>query len=546
MEPIWYKSYPSDVPHSIDPGLYDSLPAMLDGFCDQYRDQTAFINFGTALSFQQLKQYSLRLAGYFQTELGLQPGERLAVMLPNVLQYPVTILAALHAGLIVVNVNPLYTARELVDELKDSGATALVVLENFMETVNQARRTEQNLPLKHIVVTRIADLFPWYKRFFFNVADIFKNLKTDKNFRKILLADSNLQFKSPKIQANDIAFIQYTGGTTGTPKGVMLTHRNLIANILQCMAWVKGQLITGEERLLAPLPLYHVFSLIVSGFTFLALGCQCVLITNPRKISSLVRSWRRYKPTIFVGLNTLFAHLLDHPQFRQLPFQYLKFTISGGMATQPEVAEKWYQLTGSAVTAGYGLTEASPVVTINPLESKVFNKSIGLPVPSTDVKICDDRGQELNLAGVGELYVKGPQVMQGYWRNLKETDLVLDKDGWLKTGDLVRIDSQGFIYFVERKKNVIIVSGFNVYPAEVEAVIAGHPAVAEVAVVGEEDAITGEIVKALVVKKNPKLSAEALMDFCTKNLTHYKIPKKIEFLDRLPKTNLGKLLHRNS
>ncbi len=548
MEKIWLQTYPPNVPQTINPDLYPSLPAALDDFCSSYSDKPAFVNYGTSITYRQLADYSRDLAAYFQQRMGLQPGDRLALIMPNCLQYPIVIMAALRAGLIVVNVNPLYTAVELKYELQDSGATAIVVLANFAHLV------EQVLPetaVRQVMVAGLADLFPLIKRLGFTVGMklILRmipswNLPGVHHFRQSLMAGVKLTFHPPLLKPEQVAFLQYTGGTTGVPKGAMLTHRNLVANVLQCTAWVRSKLELGKETLLTALPLYHVFSLMVSGFTFLALGGTCVLITDPRNVPGLRRCWKRTRPTVFIGLNTLFLHLMHNKQFQKMNFKSLKLTVGGGMPTQSNVAEQWQQLTQCVVTEGYGLTEASPVVSINLLDSHHFSGSIGLPVPSTEIKICDDHDQELPINEIGELQVRGPQVMKAYWQNPKETAAVLDPQGWLKTGDMARIDKQGFLYLVDRKKDMIIVSGFNVYPHEVESVIASHPGVAEVAVLGESDPATGEIVTARVVKADPNLTAEEITEYCRRQLTAYKIPKKIVFMDQLPKSLLGKVLHK--
>lgn len=546
MDKIWLPHYSPGVPETIDPDQYASLPEAVDDFCKKYSNHCAFVNFGSALHYRELAQVSRQLAGYFQKELKLFPGERIALMMPNILQYPVSLFAALRAGLVVVNINPLYTAAELKRELIDSGATAIVVLANFAHVVEAVL---PEVPLRHVIVTQMGDLFDTLKCAAFNwvTKTILRMVPSWKikgvyHFKKALKKGKDLNFNPPIIKSEDIAFLQYTGGTTGIPKGAMLTHRNLLANIAQCTAWIRGNLEPGKEILLAALPLYHIFSLTVAGFTLLALGGKCVLVTNPRNIRYLTHCWRTSTPTFFIGLNTLFLHLMKNVAFSRLDFKSLKLTVAGGMATQSTVANQWQALTGCTVTEGYGLTEASPVVAINPLNIFSFKKSIGLPVPSTEIKICDDQNQELAINEMGELWVRGPQVMRGYWKNSAETAGVLDDQGWLKTGDIVRMDAEGFIYLVDRKKNLIIVSGFNVYPSEVEAVIASHPDVLEVVVMGEAVAETGEIVKALIVKRVPELTAETIIQYCRQQLTPYKVPKKIEFRDNLPKSSLGKTL----
>lgn len=544
MEKIWLHNYPPGVPETIDPDQYPSLPAAWDDFCHTYPERAAFINFGVRLTYRELQQYSMELAAFFQQELALRPGDRIALMMPNILQYPIALFAALRAGLIVVNVNPLYTSRELKQELTDSNAKAIVVLANFAHTLATVL---PEVGIQHVVVTQIGDLFGAIKGGLYNVivSTVLRmvprwRIDNHHDFKRALAKGAKLNFTPPQLRSTDVAFLQYTGGTTGVPKGVMLSHRNLIANIFQCVAWIRGKLKCGEEVLLTALPLYHIFSLTVSCFAFLALGGSCVLVTNPRDLRSMVRCWRKSAPTVFFGLNTLFLHLMKQPNFAKLNFSALKMTVSGGMATQSVVAQQWQNITGCVVTEGYGLTEASPVVTINPWNLTRFTQSIGLPIPATEVKICDDRGQELAVDEIGELYVKGPQVMLGYWQNPAETAHVLDEQGWLKTGDMVRMDTQGFIYLVDRKKDMIIVSGFNVYPSEIEAVIAAHPGVADVVVLGVPNAATGESVKAIIIKNNSELTAADILDYCRQQLTPYKVPKEIEFTGSILKSPLGK------
>ncbi len=548
MDKVWLRNYPPGVPETIDPDQYSSLVAALDEFCETYSNHIAFSNFGSELTYHQLAQYSRQLAAYLQNVLRLQSGDRVALMMPNLLQYPISVLAILRAGLVAVNINPLYTARELACELQDSGASAIIVLENYAAIV---AKVLAQVPSTQVIVTKIGDLFGTLKGAFYNCAA--KYIKRAVSpweisgvhyFKQALEYGAQYDLQPPLIMGGDPAFLQYTGGTTGVPKGAILTHRNLVANLLQCSAWIRGELTLGAEVLLVALPLYHIFSLTVSCFAFLAIGGHCLLITDPRDMRSLIKIWRKNLPSCFMGLNTLMLHLLKRPEFTQIDFRGLKLTVAGGMSTHPQIAQQWQVITHCVVVEGYGLTEASPVVAINPLNIAHFNQSVGLPIPATDVKVCDEKYQELSFDEVGELWVKGPQVMKGYWRNPAETKKVLDNEGWLRTGDLARIDAQGFIYLVDRKKDMIIVSGFNVYPNEVEAVIALHPAVAEVGVIGVPDPKTGEIVKAVIVKKDPALTAEMIIDFCQRQLTHYKIPKQIEFRDFLPKSPVGKILRR--
>lgn len=548
MERIWLKSYPPDVPEMIDIDQYPSLVAALDDFCQTYSENIAFSNFGSNITYRQLHEYSVRLAGYLQDVLRLKSGERVAIMMPNLLQYPISILAILRAGLVVVNINPLYTARELRDELKNSGAKAIIVLENYASSIEKVLN---DVMLEQVIVTRFGDLLGSFKGMIYNwavkyIKRLVPNWKIANvhYFQTAIAASSNPSGVFPAITADNIAFLQYTGGTTGLPKGAVLTHRNVLANLLQCKAWMSGTFEPGKEILIAPLPLYHIFSLIVSCFAFLALGGRCLLITDPRDIPSFIKIWRTNKPTCFVGLNTLMVHLMKNPAFSKIDFSCLKLTVTGGMSTQRKVAEQWRQITGTVVIEGYGLTEASPVVTINPLTIENFNQSIGLPVPSTEVKICDQQQHPLNIDEVGELWVKGPQVMKEYWQNEIETFQVLTSDGWLRTGDLAWMDAQGFLFLKERLKDMIIVSGFNVYPSEVESIINLHPGVSESAVVGVPSPDTGEVVTAFIVKKDPNLTAEMIIKHCHQQLTAYKVPKRIVFKDSLPKSSVGKTLRR--
>lgn len=547
MKKIWFSSYPIGVPEVIDADQFASIPEAIAHFCQTYSNQTAFSNLGSVITYQQLEKYSENLAAYFQQHLHLMKGDRVALLMPNILQFPVTLFAVLKAGLIAVNINPLYTAAEIKHHLQDSGAKVVVVFSNFSHTIATVAK---DVLIEQVIVTEIGDLLGNIKGPLFSFVNkwIWRNvprykIKSVLDFKTALKKGAQLTFAPPVISPADIAFLQYTGGTTGDPKGAMLTHRNVLANIWQCVAWVKDKLNPNEEILLSALPLYHIFALTVSCFTFLALGGKCVLVTDPRNIRALVRIWRKHRPTTFIGLNTLFLHLLDNFSFRRLNFRSLKLTVSGGMATQTLIAKRWQELTGCVVTEGYGLTEASPVVSIDPANINYFNESAGLPVPSTDIKICDDQERELGVDEEGELWVKGPQVMLGYWRNPEATALVLDSQGWLKTGDIARVDARGFLFIVERKKDLIIVSGFNVYPSEVEAVIDNHPGVKNSAVVADKSQGV-EQVKAVVVKKDPNLTAEDLRDYCREYLTAYKIPKTIEFRESLPKSNLGKILRR--
>lgn len=548
MEKIWLKNYPAGVPETIDADFFASLVDLFEQYANEYAELPVFSNMGTHLLYQQLAKLSEDFAAFLQQELGLVKGERLAIMMPNILQYPVCIFGGLKAGLTIVNINPLYTERELKFQLIDSGASAVVILENFATTLaNVLKET----PIKKVIVTRIGDMLGNLKGTVFNFAvKYIKRMVPEWNipgyisFKKALKKGAHLQLKKVLLSGEDYAFLQYTGGTTGVAKGTILTHRNMVANVLQTVSWVRSDVTVGKEIVVAALPFYHIFALTVCCFCFMVLGAECLLITNPRDMKLFLKILKKKPPTVFIGLNTLFNGMMNHPDFDKSVLSKLKLTVSGGMSMQKAVADRWQQATGTPVLEGYGLTETSPVVTINPLNLKKFNGSIGLPVPGTDVSIRDDQGKELSIGEIGELCVHGPQVMKGYWNHPEETALVLSADGWLRSGDIARVDDQGFFYIVDRKKDMIIVSGFNVYPNEVEEVIASMEGVKEVAVIGIPSEKTGEEVKAYIVKKNPELTAEQVIAYCHKYLTHYKVPKNIEFRDSLPKSNVGKVLRR--
>lgn len=547
MEKIWLKNYPPHIPAEIDPTVYRSLADMITACCERYKGLIAFSNLGTRITYTELLTQSHQFGSYLQ-QLGLKKGARVAIMLPNLLQYPIAMFGVLLAGYTVVNTNPLYTAPELTHQLRDSGAEAIVVLANF---ANVLEKILPDVPVKHVIVTEVGDLLGSFKGTLVNfVVKYMKqmvpawHIPGAISFKQALNQGKNQPFNPVDIAPEDIAFLQYTGGTTGIAKGAMLTNRNMVANIFQSFTWVLSVVRDSEETIIIALPLYHIFSLTVCCLAFVNLGGHGVLITNPRDIPHFIKELSKIPFSVFIGVNTLFNALANHPNFAQLNFSNLRLSVSGGMATQHAVADKWQRITGNFILEGYGLTEASPVVTINPTTTKKFTGSIGLPISSTDVKICDEAGKELPLGEIGELYTKGPQVMLGYWQKPEETKQVLSDDGWLRTGDIARIDAEGLVYLVDRKKDMIIVSGFNVYPNEVEEVIAAHPGVLEVGVIGIPSEQTGETVKALIVKKDPGLTAQSVLDFCHERLTRYKVPKIIEFRDELPKSNVGKILRR--
>jgi len=547
MDRPWLKSYPPGVPAEIDAAAFPSLVALFDASVARFAALPAYTCLGRTIDYAMLDRLSGELAGYFQS-LGLAPGARVALMLPNVLQHPVALFAALRAGCTVVSCNPLYTARELEYQLADSGAEAIVVLENFAATLAQALPGTR---VRHVIVTGLGDLLGPLRGTLVNA--VVKHVKRlvppwriggALAWREALERGRRAGFAPVATRGEDIAFLQYTGGTTGVSKGAMLTHRNLVANLEQAHAWIAGKVEEGRETIVTALPLYHVFSLTANCLTFLKLGANNVLIPNPRDIPGFVRELAKHRFTAITGVNTLFHALLRHPEFARLDFSALKISLGGGMAVQRGVAERWQALTGSTLIEAYGLTETSPAVTINPLDLPAFNGSIGLPVPSTDVAIRDECGRDLPIGQEGELCVRGPQVMAGYWNRPEETAQVMLPDGFLRTGDIARMDENGFVYLLDRKKDMVLVSGFNVYPNEVEAVAMAHPGVLEAAAVGVPHEKSGEAVKLFVVRRDAALTAEAVIAHCRQNLAAYKVPHLIAFRDELPKTNVGKVLRR--
>jgi long-chain acyl-CoA synthetase len=548
MEKIWLKSYPAGVPAEIelDPGT--SLIRVFDASVQRYGGATAFENFGVRLSFARTDVFSRRFAAFLQSN-GLRPGSRVAIMMPNLLQYPVALFAILRAGYVVVNCNPLSTARELEYQLADSGAEALVVFENFAHV---AQRALPATKVRLIVTTRLGDLFPWPKRALVNFA--VKHVKKlvppwsiagAVGFRTALSRGSRAAWTPAEATAKDLAFLQYTGGTTGIPKAAMLSHGNVVANLDHCRTWLESALKGEGETAVTALPLYHIFALTGSCLMFFAVGARNALITNPRDIPCFVKELRRIGPfSMMTGVNTLFSALLRNSNFRKLDFSRLRICLGGGMSVHRSTAERWKKVTGRPLVEGYGLTETSPTVAINPLDLPNWNGSIGLPVPSTEIAIRDEAGRDAPPGAPGELCVRGPQVMQGYWNRPDETATVMTPDGFLKTGDVVTMDADGYLTIVDRKKDMILVSGFNVYPNEVEAILTQHPAVVEAAVIGVPDAHCGEAVKAIVVAREPRPQATELMTFCRKHLASYKVPRHFEFRAELPKTNVGKVLRR--
>lgn len=545
----WLQSYPQGVPATIEPDEYRSVAAVFSAAASRYAQRPAYRNFGKTLTYAQVDALSAQFAAYLLGELGLKKGDRVALMMPNCLQYPIATFGILRAGLTVVNVNPLYTARELKHQLVDSGAAAIVVVDNFGHTVQEVLA---QTPLRQVIATGLGDMLGFPKGAVVNFAlKYVKKMVPDYDipgvvrFRDALAAGKQHPLPQVEIDPGDIAFLQYTGGTTGVAKGAMLTHRNLVANMQQASAWLSANdLRPGEEVIITALPLYHIFALTANGLVFMELGGLNHLITNPRDMPGFVKDLKGTHFTAITGVNTLFNGLLNTPGFEQVDFSALKITLGGGMAVQRAVAERWKKVTGVTLVEAYGLTETSPAVCINPLDLPEFNGAIGLPIPSTDVCVKDDDGQVLGNGEIGELCVKGPQVMKGYWQRPEETARTIDAEGWLHTGDMARIDAQGFVYIVDRKKDMILVSGFNVYPNEVEDVVAAMPGVLEVAAVGVPDEHSGEVVKLFVVRKDPSLTADQVKAYCREALTGYKQPRQIEFHDELPKSNVGKILRK--
>ncbi|WP_421997574.1 long-chain-fatty-acid--CoA ligase [Reyranella sp.] len=551
MDRFWLKSYPPGVPSDIDPSLYPSVVDLLEESFAKYRDRDAYVCMGKALTFGEVDRLSLALAAWLQGR-GLAPGARVALMMPNVLPYPVALAAVLRAGLIAVNVNPLYTARELHHQLQDSGAEAVIVLENFAATLEAAIA---GTAVKHVVVASMGDLMGFLKGLVVNFA--VRSLRRmvppwslpgHVRFGDAIAAGSAMSFRRPDIAPGDVAVLQYTGGTTGVAKGATLLHRTIVANLLASEAWMQPGLrrktLSGQITIVCALPLYHVFAFITCGLLGMRTGALNILIPNPRDLAGTVKELAKHRMNIFPGVNTLFNGLANRPDFARLDFSGLVITNGGGMAVQEVVARKWLAITGCPIVEGYGLSETSAGVTCNPTDSDAYTGTIGLPLPNVEIRILDDRGNDVALGEPGEIAIRGPQVMRDYWQRPDETALVMTQDGFFKSGDIGEMDARGYIRIVDRKKDMIVVSGFKVYPNEVEAVVAGHPGVLECAAVGVPDAGSGEAVMLFVVKKDPSLTREALDEWCRHELTGYKRPKFIEFRAALPKTNVGKILRR--
>ena len=549
MEKVWLASYPEGVPELIPDPPYSSLTDMMNASMKKYASRKAYTNMGSSITFGELDELSNRFAHYLLYELNLKKGDRVAIMLPNVNQYPIALCGILKAGLVVVNVNPLYTPRELKHQLSDSRAKTIIILENFANVLSEVIHETS---IEKVILTKMGDMLSFPKNHIVNF--VVKHIKKlvppyefsdSSSFLEILSKNKNSKLEKIDIDIEDIAFLQYTGGTTGLSKGAMITHKNMLYNLYQSKAW-RSDLLEDVDIIVAitALPLYHIFSLQSNCLAMMLDGGENILITNPRDFPAFVKELAKHSFVYITGVNTLFASLLNTPGFDKLDFSSLRWTIGGGMAVQNAVSKNWEKITGQPILQAYGLTETSPAAIINPINFEEFTGSIGLPISSTEVMICDDDGTQLPIGDLGEICIKGPQVMKGYWEKPDETQKVLSSDGWLKTGDMGRMDQDGFIFIEDRKKDMILVSGFNVYPNEIEGVVAEMDDVLEVAAIGKESPDSGEIVKLFVVKKNPELSDSEIYEHCKKNLTAYKVPKEIEYRDELPKTNVGKILRR--
>jgi len=548
IEKVWLKSYPPGIPEEVDLDAYTSVTDVFEQAIRRFGNSPCFANMGTTLTYDEMDRYTDQLASYLQNLPGMTRGDRVAVMMPNVLQNPIAIFAILRAGFTVVNTNPLYTPRELRHQLSDSGARAIIVMENFCHTLSEVIA---DTPVQYVITTQLGDMLNFPKSVIVNlVVKYVKKMVPEFSlpqritFKQALAQGSGQHHQPVPVTHDDIAFLQYTGGTTGVAKGAMLTHGNMTANMQQASAWIKDVVNDNEEVIITALPLYHIFSLTANCLTFMKIGALNYLITNPRDMPGFVKELQGLHFTVLTGVNTLFNGLMNTPGFEQIDFSNLKLSLGGGMAVQKPVAERWQKVTGSPLLEAYGLTETSPAVCINPLNLSEFNGSIGLPVPSTEVSVQDEDGRLLPQGEAGELCVRGPQVMKGYWQKPEETARVLSSDGWLKTGDVAQMDEQGFFRIVDRLKDMILVSGFNVYPNEIETVIAGHEGVLEVGVIGQPDDESGEVVKAVIVRKDPNLDEATIIAYCRERLTGYKIPRIVEFRVELPKTNVGKILRR--
>ncbi len=548
MQKHWLNSYPEGVPEEIDPDTYQSIIEVFDESVAKYPNNPAFENMGTVYSYRELNQKAENFAAYLQQQLGLKHGDRLAIMMPNLLQYPVAIFGGMKAGLSIINVNPLYTQRELKHQLNDASANALIIVANFACTYEAIK---DETPVEHVIVTELGDGLHGFKSHLINFAVKYIKKMVPKfdipgaiSYRNVQKTGANLTLKPVELSQNDIAFLQYTGGTTGVSKGAVLTHKNIVANLIQSHAWLSGTVKEGEEVIITALPLYHIFSLTANCMVFMKLGGKNVLITNPRDMPGFVKELAKHKFTVFTGVNTLFNGLLNTKGFEELDFSSFRLRLGGGMAVQESVAHEWARVTGVTLIEAYGLTETSPAVCMNPITATEYNGSIGLPISSTEVSIRDEDGNEVPLGEPGEMWIRGPQVMRGYLDRPEETAKVLKPGGWFTSGDVAIMDQNGYCKIVDRKKDMILVSGFNVYPNEIEDVVASHEKVLEVGAIGKPDQNSGEVVHVFVVKKDDSLTKEELVAHCKEHLTGYKVPKAVSFVEELPKSNVGKILRR--
>ncbi|WP_448981221.1 AMP-binding protein [Neisseria sicca] len=548
MEKLWLNSYEQGVNAEIDITQYSSISDVFRQSVEKFAHQPAFQNMGKMLTYAEVGKLAENFASYLQNVLKLPRGERVAIMLPNLLQYPIALFGILQAGLVAVNTNPLYTPRELEHQLKDSGATTIIVLENFANTLELVLPRTQ---IKHVIVASVGEMFGFFKGTLMNfVLRKIKKMVPEYRisgaipFQTTLKEGAAHTFRPVTLTREDTALLQYTGGTTGVAKGAILSHGNICANMLQAKEWIKFQLREGKETVIAALPLYHIFALTVNLMIFTNAGSKIILITNPRDMKGFIGKLKKERISVFIGVNTLFNGMVNQPDFTAVDFSNLRLTLGGGMATQKAVAEKWKKITGTPIVEAYGLTEASPGVCCNPLNIEAYSGGIGLPVPSTEVELRDADGKEVGIGQPGELWVRGPQVMKGYWNRPEETAKTIDARGFLETGDIAVMDEKGWLKLVDRKKDLIVVSGFNVYPNEIEEVVSHNDKVMEVACIGVPNEKTGEALKVFVVKKDPSLTKEELIEFCRTELTAYKVPKDIEFRDELPKSNVGKILRR--
>lgn len=549
MSKIWHTHYDAGVPSEINTDEYSSINDVLESGFSKFKNNPAFHNMGTTLTYNDIDLLSRKFASFLQNDLKLKKGDRVALMMPNILQYPIALFGILRAGMIAVNVNPLYTARELEHQLKDAEVTAIVI---FANSGHVLQKVISHTSVKHVILTEIGDMLKFPKNYLVNfvikkVKKMVPAFKLDgaRSFMDCLSKGDAATFKKADVKLSDIAFLQYTGGTTGVAKGAILTHKNIVSNMVQARAWIKNFISDGKEIIITPLPLYHIFSLTANCFVFNSIGALNVLITNPRDIPGFVKELQKWKFTAITGVNTLFNGLLNNEDFCKLDFSHLRVSLGGGMAVQKVVAERWKQVTGKPLIEAYGLTETSPAACINPMTLKDYNGFIGLPIPSTDVEIKDDDGKTLPVGEIGEISIRGPQVMDGYWKRPEETAKVMTNDGFFKTGDLGFMTEEGFIKIVDRKKDMILVSGFNVYPNELEDIITQHPKILECAAIGIPDEKSGESVKVFVVKKDESLTEEEVIKYCREHLTSYKIPRAVEFRSELPKSNVGKILRKD-